>query len=91
MPPTTPEDVLKRLVAATDEAKATIRELHEIRQDLIEIRKRGEQRIIDGINQAITTSVNMLRDEAREEMREAVSAVIGRLGSAWREKLGLDT
>lgn len=84
-----PEEMLKKLVAATAEAKETIRELHEARAVALDVDRKQRERITQAIVTEVERQVGELADEARTEMRETISNVIKGFSELWREKLGL--
>jgi hypothetical protein len=85
----TPDEVLKNLLEATDEARKTIADLHTARRDLLEVQKRQERRITDLLIAEVDNAVKALRTEARDEMRSSAKAIIDKLAADWRERLGL--
>lgn len=85
--PRPPEDVLKDLVAATDEAKATIRELHSARATALDVDKKHRERITQLIVEEVTKQVEQLAVDAHEELRAGVAKIIGDLTSDLQRKL----
>lgn len=88
--PLAPEDVLKDLVAATEQAKTTIREAHEARAALLDVVKENRQKILTAIVSEVQEQVRELADEASSDLRTRAGGVIARLEADWRAKLGLD-
>jgi hypothetical protein len=84
VPSTTPEDVLKRLVEATHEAKATVRELHEARKTLLETEKAQRRRVDDMIANLVGQAVKVLGDEIRNDMLQSGRKVIDGIAADWR-------
>lgn len=89
--PLTAEDVLKKLTIATEEARATIREVHEARSAALDVVKKQRQQIADTIVKEIADQVEQLGTAAYAEMRARIDQVITRIETDWRAKLGLDT
>lgn len=88
--PVTAEETLAKLVEAADEAKATIRELHEARAAALDVVKSQRAQVHAAIEQLVKEAVGTLGREAEERMKASVERVIRELAADWREKLGLD-
>ena len=86
----TPEDVLKDLVAAVDEAKVTLRELHEARRDLAELQRRERDQVHGLIHNAVQDAIAAIQREASEAMNDRATRVIEQIARDWRLLLGID-
>lgn len=85
--PIEPEKILKQLVAATEEAKATIRELHEARATALDVDKKQRERITQLIVEEVTKQVGALADEAREELHAGVSKIVADVAGEMQRRL----
>lgn len=88
--PLAPEEILAKLLEATEEAKVATREAHEIHKNLRGDMKDQHRMIVDSIVEEVTKAVIALKTDATQEMRTAVESEIDRIATDWRMKLGLD-
>lgn len=88
--PLTSEEVLKALVEATTEAKATIRGLHEARAATRDVVKAQHKAIRDAIEEFVSKAVSEMEGEARKRMREAADEMILTVERDFRAALRLD-
>lgn len=84
--PLTANEILERLVKATDEAKETIQELHGARATALDVIKKHRAGIVDAINAAVAEEVAKLREEMLRHAGAAVDAIAAEL----RGRLGLE-
>lgn len=84
-----PEEILKDLLAATEEAKNTIRELHEARASLMDVDKKMKDRITKLIREEVTNQVGEISVEATKEMQAAFDHIADSTSLAIKEKLGI--
>lgn len=89
--PLAAEDVLQKLIEAIDEAKSTIRELHEARGASMDIIKKQKKDIADKIQKEVETEVKKITDDIRRQSIEAVEKIMNDIQHDWRVKLGLAT
>jgi hypothetical protein len=88
--PLPPEEVLAKLLDATEEAKVATREAHEVHKSLRGDIKDQHRMIVDSIVEEVTKAVAALKAEAAEDMRTAMRSEIDRLAVDWRVRLGLN-
>lgn len=84
------EEVLRQLVEATREAKATIVELHSARAAALDVIKAQKRAVVDAITAAVEEHVGALRDEAKTKMVAGADEIILALERDWRAALHLD-
>lgn len=87
--PLAPEEILAKLLEATEEAKTATREAHEVHKNLRGDMKDQHRMIVDSIVEEVTRAVASLKAEAAEDMRDAMRAEIDRLAADWRTRLDL--
>lgn len=87
--PLTAEEVLKKLLAATDEAKETTRALHEARGAALDVIKKQKHEIAEIIQTTVEAAFAELSEDAKMKMVDGIDAVIKGIEHDWREKLGL--
>lgn len=88
MPVTTAEQ-LEQLVAATNEAKATIRELHEARSAARDVLKDQRKVIVDSIERAVAEVHDSIRQQAHDTILDLACAAVDDLAAKLRERLSL--
>lgn len=84
------DQVLKKLIDATEEAKATTRDLHAARATALDVLKKQRKEIAEGIKTAVDEAVAELGAEARERLVTSVEGVIAGIERDWRQALGLE-
>lgn len=87
--PKQPEEVLAELMQAIEDARLTIRKLHEEVQESKAVLKNEKDRITKLLVEEVDKQVKELRNDVRNEMLSAVERVINEIRDDWREKLGL--
>lgn len=87
--PVAPEDVLKSLQAAVDEARVATREAHEAHKMLRQDLKNQQRFIVDTLTAEVADAVARIEVGAEDAMRERASKVIDQIAADWRAKLGL--
>ncbi len=85
----TTDQRLKELVDAAEEARKTLRELHEARAILLDIDRKMRDRITKAIQEEIDKQINEIANEAREQMVAAFDRVASDASLAIKEKLGI--
>jgi hypothetical protein len=87
--PLQPEEVLNQLIRARDEARETIRELHEARSAALDVDKKQRERITQLIVTEVERQVGVLAADARAQMQGRMGAVINDIEELWRAALHL--
>lgn len=85
----TTDQRLKELVEAAEEARITLRELHEAHATLLDIDKKMRNRIATTITEEVTKQVGEISEEARKQMFIAFEEIVDKASKDLKEKLGL--
>lgn len=87
--PVQPEEVLKELTAAVNEAKRTKRELHEARAAFMQEWKNEKEAVIKAVTDAVDEAVEGLRADSRVRMHFEVKKAVDEFAALLRSRLGL--
>lgn len=84
------EELLRKLVEATHEAKTATQEAHVIHRDLRKLVKDSLRDIRQEIETEVTRQVLLLQEAAATAMQAGADDMLLRIDADWRKKLGLD-
>lgn len=85
--PLTAEDVLKKLTEATEEARATIKELHQERAAALDVIKQNKKRIATAIEMEVKSAIGEISEKASAELHERLESAVGSLFKDVRARL----
>lgn len=84
------EELLRKLVEATHEAKTATTEAHVVHRDLRKLVKDSLRDVKEMITAEVTRQVGELESAAVVQMRDGADEMLLRIDADWRKKLGLD-